>query len=217
MVAIGQVLYLYGLSAVCTLLQGCGGGGGGPPRPTPAPTPAGWQSTALVQNKSLMLRWLYNASAKDITLNLTAQLSKDAPALGYIAIGFSADGQMHNGDYIMGYFYGDQSCVRSLTNGAAAGAIPTSANHTPLSHTAIVNHAVGASRSMSMQVTRSLVGKVPISMSGSQKVLYAAGSASVMPTTCVAPLAFSNHHDITDFVGVANVAFGASVAVPLQV
>lgn len=195
-----RLITLVALGSLSVVLQGCGGGGGGN-SPTPAPA-GGWRSQVLNPQKTATLQWQHNTSERLLFLKLTVTLPSGASP-GYIAVGFSPDGMMEAGDYIMGYMSSGQPCVRALTNGAK-GSIPTSSGALMLNYTSVViNGDV-----MSLAVARPLTGANPIKATGEQKVLFAVGSASSSPKTCDDALSGKNHHDLGTLVGHTDISFG---------
>eukprot|EP01065_Artemidia_motanka_P042021 TRINITY_DN5555_c0_g1_i1.p1 TRINITY_DN5555_c0_g1~~TRINITY_DN5555_c0_g1_i1.p1 ORF type:complete len:309 (+),score=98.73 TRINITY_DN5555_c0_g1_i1:69-995(+) len=170
-----------------------------------------WRSQALNADGSVTLRWLYDAEQQQLSLNISARLPQGTSP-GWLGIGFSPDGLMRSGDYIVGYMAGPRACVRSLANGDKAGLPPT------LPPTFNVSRAAIAFEGdvMSISGIRPFTGANVIKTSGTQKVLFAAGSAKVVPATCDAVLAGTNHHDLgaQGLVGAADVDFSGLTVAP---
>eukprot|EP01062_Namystynia_karyoxenos_P023886 TRINITY_DN19269_c0_g1_i1.p1 TRINITY_DN19269_c0_g1~~TRINITY_DN19269_c0_g1_i1.p1 ORF type:complete len:332 (+),score=111.30 TRINITY_DN19269_c0_g1_i1:71-997(+) len=173
--------------------------------------PLFWRSQTLNADGSVALRWAYDGAAKHLHLNLTARLPA-ATTPGWLGLGFSPDGAMHNGDFIIGFAAGGQACVRAAANGATAGMPPT----LPPTFNVTATGVAVTGATISIAATRPLTGANPIKATGAQKVLFAAGSAAAAPQSCGAVLSSANQHDLgaQGFVGAADVAFSGSTPRP---
>merc|ERR1712113_1353909 len=110
------------------------GGGGGTTTTTTAMegriTKSPYNFKNMKESASLQLSWTpvnrsglpsYWGGGLRITLTTAYPGSSEGSAsLGYLAVGWSPDGKMANGDYVIGY----EGCVRSLTN-AKLGSAPS--------------------------------------------------------------------------------------------
>lgn len=155
---------------------------------------------------TLKLSWNYNSAAKTVDLKATATVPSGTTG-GYLAIGFSPDGLMHSGDYIVGY----PGCVRVSSNNGTKGNPPNGA----------AAFAVDGGKFAADGNVWTLSGVRPFAGGNAivgtpQPVIFAAGSAAVVPASCDAEYTFANHHDLGGggFVGSANVSFAPAPAPP---
>ncbi len=147
------------------------------------------------ENGTLKLAWAA-VGADKIQINLTTSYNGTLTP-GWLAVGWSADGTMANGDYVLAYTDSTSNlCVRTLVN-ADDGSIPT--------ETSAFNVSSGASfsvtgKNMMLSFTRDLAGGMsPITAAGNY-VLTAAASSSKVPPSCTADLSFNNKHDMHNYV-----------------
>jgi len=176
-------------------LQGCGGDSGTTPAPGPATTPAPGPAAITtspykfpkITDGTLTLTWAAAGTDKlKVTLASTYTGSL-TPA--WLAVGFSPDGSMDNGNYVMGY----TDCVRSMSN-VAKGSVPANSTKS-LPITGASFAMIGAAMTLEFEVSTG-----PWMLAGGNYVLTAAGSTAVKPKDCTTALTKDNAHDMHAFV-----------------
>eukprot|EP00755_Sulcionema_specki_P025904 Sspe_Gene.84387::Locus_55400_Transcript_2_3_Confidence_0.500_Length_874::g.84387::m.84387 len=153
---------------------------------------------------TVTLDWDYSPQEVAISLSVSSTTNT---SLGWIGIGWSDQGVMVGGDFVIGYLPGNggAACVRAVRcKTAPPPNDPSLFNVTSASYTE-------ASGVVHMKFTRPCTaGANPIKSSGSQPVLFAAASAgtpgaSKVPGNCIDPFTIEEVHDfMTD---VANITF----------
>ena len=132
------------------------------------------------------LAWKVNEAA--YTMTLTANFPEGSPP-GWAAFGFSSNGMMANGSYVMGYVTGTDLCVLSMVN-TDLGSPPVTIGAPSISNASVA--VVG----QTMTITATLDDPAAFGIAaGTQSVMYAASNSSALPADCESnlTLAMSAH------------------------